>query len=140
MTNSAERQAPDPTTNPAAYIEHWADIREQRAKASQPGPYRVLPETSFGARGTGPLQMLLTPRGRRVAGVVWPATAEHIAAEANPAHALAEVALWRQVARFHQQGVDHTGDNWCGWDTEDWPCLGMRAVVAAVTAYAQDPS
>lgn len=69
---------------------------------------------------------------------------KHIAAEANPAHALAEVALWRGVAERHVAqagGLDRKICQSCRrTDTQSrfvtWPCADLLAVVAACRAYA----
>ena len=131
-------------TDPAAFVLAVTDLREQRAKAAitegSAPPWRVTEAAGCGCcaniRGGG--GTLLASADDRYA--------EHIAAEASPAHALAEVALWRGVVGRHRLGwhdplVNLTGPTVtlqqakCVSRCGDWPCMDLRAVVAAARAY-----
>jgi hypothetical protein len=133
---------PDPDTDPGGYVLAVADIREQRAKAATEGPYKARswepePEHEVVA---GPL------------GAVWlyigdeehdRADAEHIAAEADPDHALEAVRHWRTVVERHGSPA-RPGDvaPWC--QTHQMrhlldDCRALLAVVAAAKAYAGAP-
>ena len=125
-------------TDPAAFVLAVADLREQRARAATPGPYV--------ARTTDDVGELAHQVHAGPHGAVWLylgsdaqelADAEHIAAEADPDHALAEVALWRGVVERHIDGVDHLGPFCvCCWSrSRSWPCPDLLAVVAAAKAY-----
>ena len=128
----------------AAFVLAVAALREARAKAATSGPYvaRTVDEKIQLAH-----QIHAGP-----AGYVWlyigdDAEAlddtEHIAAEANPAHALAEVALWRVVAEWHGRGLGEF--DWCTTcgrvnGSVKFPCPNLLAVVAAAEAYAGGPA
>jgi hypothetical protein len=132
---------PDPQADPGAYVTAVVNLRERRIKSGTPGPYEAL---SLHTINGVDWQIHAGP-----AGAVWlyvgngkqdRADAEHIAAEANPAHALAEVALWRRVAERHG-GVRIEGKPYCGTcRSAVSPCADLLAVVAACRAYAGDAS
>jgi hypothetical protein len=81
------------------------------------------------------------------------AGAEHTA-EANPEHALAEVALWRLVAEEHHAKPTRVTDglpredpvyrvvDTCSCGRGSWPCYGplLPACVAAARAYVGSPA
>lgn len=128
---------PDAGTDPAGFVLAVADLREKRIKVATPGPYEAL---SLHTINGVDWQIHAGP-----AGAVWlyvgaedqdRADAEHIAAEANPAHALAEVALWRAVVAEHQRMAGNAatalGDDVGCWSdgSPEW-----AAVVAAARAY-----
>jgi hypothetical protein len=127
---------PDPAADLAGFVLAVAEIRERRAK------HPFVPQTQWRAnaqeydRGDEEFMVLADdpdePYGSTdVARTVetWEA-ADHIAAEANPAHALAEVALWRGIAERHYQEA-HQTPPWCAWCTSSWPCPDLLAAVAA---------
>jgi hypothetical protein len=116
------------------------DLREQRAKAVlriSKAPWSTEGEVVYGpdfADGTL----------RTIAETVYQEEADHIAAEANPAHALAEVALWRGIAERHadhEQCVDWLGRprEECTYCVELWPCADLTAAADAVRAYLGAP-
>jgi hypothetical protein len=114
---------PDAATDPTAYVLAVADLREQRVGAVRPERWRAWPAalpgewTVAGLTRDGPdPHPVATTHGLHSAE----AEAEHIAAEANPAHALTEVALWRAVVAAEE-------------------CFGAayRPVVAATVAACQ---
>jgi hypothetical protein len=132
---------PDAEQDPAGYVLAVADLREKRAKAAIPGPYEVyqLPERSIAsAQERVGLGVAGDEMGHLATFVGWgEETAVHMAAEANPAHARDEVALWRGVAARH---TSRSG-KWCDWCGSKpavhavWPCPDLLAVVAAARAY-----
>lgn len=91
---------PDAGTDPGGYLLAAADLREKRIAAATQGTWAVhdgdIVSWVVGEHGfDDDLDRVIgDPAG-------WPADHEHIAAEANPYHALAEVALWRAVAAEH---------------------------------------
>lgn len=127
---------PDDVADPAGFVLAACDLREARIKAATPGPYEAL---SLHTIDGVDWQIHAGPNG-----AVWlyvgsseqdRADAVHIAAEASPAHALAEVALWRGIAGRHEPYQD-----WCGRCQDRggvvaWPCPDLLAVVAAARAY-----
>lgn len=132
---------PDPQADPGGFVLAVADLREARAKTATPGPYEAL---SLHTINGVDWQIHAGPTG-----AVWlyigngeqdRADGEHIAAEANPAHALAEAALWRGVARRHKRNVLRGPDgvvvDACRWCNDRFPCPDLLAVVAACRAYA----
>ena len=146
---------PDAGTDPTGFVLAVADLRERRAKAATPGPWRVTTDGD----PCGPDIALVhddlddeDSESDIVARFVetWDA-AEHIAAEASPAHALAEVALWRRLAERHQsEGLDADSDGefwrdcYCGlpWTDPartDLGCLDLLAALAAARAYLGEP-
>lgn len=129
---------PDPTTDPAGFVLAVADQREQRAR-QVPGevwtPYErkayhaVWASSELGGPG---YPVAKAHSGHRQAVI------EHIAAEANPEHALKEVALWRGIVERHTAvPTQDSGDVCysCALVTP-WPCLDLLGVVAAAEAYA----
>jgi hypothetical protein len=136
---------PDPAADPAGYVLAVADLRERRAKVATESPYIVHSSLSGLAKV---YSATAEPGMQRVAitGTDEQASldAEHIAAEANPAHALAEVALWRGVAQRHDPvpGLEPLECGVCGerYTGQLWPCPDLLAVVAAAKAYAGSPS
>lgn len=142
---------PDDVADPARFVLAACDLRTARINAATPGPYKALSlHTIDGVDWhvhAGP------------SGAVWlyvgsgeqdRADAVHIAAEANPRHALAEVALWRLIATKHRAEagmfppvctacaptVEYDEDT--DGETEFLPlapCELLIAVVAAARAY-----
>ncbi len=138
---------PDPQADQTAYVFATADLREGRIRAAEsyfPGPWRRGPGYFSGygvvadARGAE-----ITKHFERES------PADHIAAEANPKHALAEVRLWRGIAGRHVQGwtdpkVQGNADSLvvlqvpqCASRCGTWPCSDLLDVVAACQAYAE---
>lgn len=124
-------------TDPAAGLAAAADLREQRTRAATGGPYgtrtyddgtEVCHEVHAGPDHLAWLYIGAADQDRT--------DAEHIAAEANPAHTLAEAALWRSIARRHTGYADELRPTptctTCGFTT---PCPDLRAAVAAARAY-----
>jgi hypothetical protein len=116
---------PDPQADPAGYVHAAADLREKRiAEYGQIAPDCFVGQYRRHVR-------------------------EHIAAEASPAHALAEVALWRGIVKRHvaadqvpgmSPSEPHCRQCWSGTDLvkfmyTPWPCPDLLAVVAAARAY-----
>lgn len=141
MTTSS---VPDREADPAGYLLAAADLREARA--------RGIPEPRWVARGnwiaswtdrctcgsSGEIAALYGHEPgcglEQVLQTSGPDEADHIAAEANPAHALAEVKLWRGIVERH--GLGRTWCLWCGeGDSIEVPCPDLRAAVAAARAY-----
>ena len=147
-------------SDPAAGILAAADLREQRATCASSGPYTVVeaiakprglyelrigptwrdPETGDEGQsvvaqvsGDGGGFLWLLPQARR--------DAEHIAAEANPAHALAAVRRWRGVVGRHQPFEFRTsgGGQNCeccrpgAWP--NWPCPDLTETADEARAY-----
>jgi hypothetical protein len=143
MTGTGVRTAlPDPATDPAGYVLAVADLREQRASAATQGEWVAAVQRGktpvVGVRGdrpgTGQAIAVSGAPGREGAGR---ANAKHIAAEANPEHALAEVALWRGVVKRHTGTADELRPRRvCACCTFTAPCPDLLAVVAAARAYA----
>jgi hypothetical protein len=131
---------PDAVADPAAFVLAVADPREKRIGLAHPV---VDSDDDIGwwvdddqncLEPTDDREPLIRGGDNEIIGSVptLPA-ADHIAAEANPAHALAEVALWRGIAERHQRvpfGFCEVGDH-----RTDWPCPDLLAVVAAARAY-----
>lgn len=142
---------PDAATDPAGFVLAVADLREKRANAVRPERWTAFQTPMPGEwmvagtrrDGTADPHRIATTHGLGSAQV----EAEHIAAEANPAHALAEVALWRGLARRHEplppRGPDDdqpmcagcVDPGACGDGEMAWPCPDLLAVVAAARAY-----
>jgi hypothetical protein len=137
---------PDAGQDPAGYVLAAADLREKRAKAVAPGPW-LLTDPNEGS-GVGPLwtvvnDAFLNPPADENAP--WLAVelhtgtkdeAEYVAAEANPKHALAEVALWRGVVERHELAMDGQDIRCCRTClSTEWPCPDLLDVVAAARAY-----
>lgn len=136
---------PNPAVDPGGYVLAVADLRERRIAAVRPERWRAWPAALPGEwtiagvtrGGNADRHPIATTHGLHSAEV----EAVHIAAEANPAHALAEVALWRGIVERHG---DHGGaSNYrgepdpalCHGCAERWPCPDLLAVVAAAQAY-----
>jgi hypothetical protein len=147
---------PDAGQDPAGYVLAVADLREKRAKAETVPQGEWLVNTQvydraeeehivFAANPDEPYS------GDDVARAVETAEiAVLIAAEGSPAHALAEVALWRLIATKHRAEagmfppvcsacaptIEYDEDT--GGETEFLPlapCELLLAVVAAARAY-----
>lgn len=128
---------------PSAGILAVADLRERRARAATQGTWDVMDPTDTD------LPHLVAFRVDADTGfdddyvslaepgdIVHVNDVEHIAAEANPVHARAEVAQWRGVVKRHFCGDSGTLI-YCEWcRSEDWPCADLLDVVAAAKAYA----
>lgn len=106
----------DPTTDPAAgFVLEVCDERERLAKRVTDSPWRGGLALSGGH------------------GFLQPADAEHIAAEANPDAVLADVALWREAAKWWMS-IDLPEPHGLE-DTLCRDCALFAAVVAAARAY-----
>lgn len=120
-------------SDPAAGILAAADLREQRAKAATPGPY-VVSDVTVRTDEVDIARVLFAP-----------ADAVHIAAEANPAHALAAVHRWRGVVERHTRAdrldpalcVCRLGD---GGPGGRWPCIDIRETADEARAYVSGGS
>lgn len=128
--------------DPAAGILAAADLREQRAKAATAGATLLRYE-----HGGGRLANFGFTSQERflVADLYNEADREHIAAEANPAHALAAVRRWRGVVERHR-GYTPQWDRvepsprctWCRTDPRErigWPCPDVVETAAEARAY-----
>lgn len=81
---------------------------------------------------------------------VSPEVAEHIAAEANPTHALAAVHRWRGVVKRHggQERFGPRSERECGTcigsfayeEGADWPCPDLTDTADEVRAYLGNPT
>jgi len=123
----------------AAGILAVADLRERRANAVTEGPYAARKndggyEIAAGERGAVWLYIGDDDQDR--------ADAEHLAAEAAPAHALAAVCRWRRVVERHVVGQmigegeeNYAGCEWCWQVTEEWPCPDLRETADEARAY-----
>lgn len=131
-------------SDPAAFILRAADLREQRAEAAHPGGWYA-----------GTSNWIVAVVGDMadefdVAKTQGAADAEHIAAEANPAHALAAVRRWRGVVERHksaeiphmvstggsglrQDGVTLVCRVCCGFS--EWPCPDLTETADEARAY-----
>lgn len=118
-----------------------ADLREQRAKAATPGPYvpyyTGVEQSPTQSDGTWPAlticDTVVSDRPRQA----WP-NAEHIAAEASPAHALAAVRHWRGVVERHtpMRIRSKDGRDVCQWcDGSLWPCDDLTETADEARAY-----
>lgn len=111
-----------------------ADVRQARAEAAavvSPGPWYADAEFVYG-RDFADGSM------RHVAEALFGEVAEHIAAEASPAHALAAVRHWRGTVGRHGRALGRFG--WC--DTcgkvngnVSFPCPDLVAVADEARAY-----
>jgi len=119
--------------DPAAGILAVADLREQRAKAKAipDGEYFIASEDDFEAYH---VLSRAFPAPRDVARDL-PSLdlAEHIAAEANPAHALAAVRRWRGVVERHRPW--HNARNLCQRDSDPYPCPDLTETLDEARAY-----
>ena len=136
---------PDRAVDPTGFLLAAADVREKRIDAATPGPWHSNghdeEEGGCGLLGGG------VPGSMQERGIAYTtaftnrrchADAEHIAAEANPAHARAEVALWRACAAEHQRREGNVRVSLgAEFDSAGWrdgsPVLA--AAVAAARAY-----
>lgn len=131
-------------SDPAAGILAIADLREQRAKRVASGPWLARPAGSTGRPTVWDIN------GYLVSETPGSPYAEHIAAEANPAHALAAVRRWRGVVERHymepgmfppQCGACKpmsTFDELDGAETvwvPIWPCDDLRETADEARAY-----
>lgn len=119
-----------------------ADVREAQALAAlalgtdwhvAPDGYDDLTLWATKPEGAGPPYPVV--RGSRLGGR-WQTILGHIAAEADPAHALAEVTLWRDIAERHR--IDFAAPTWprlCVACRLPAPCPELLAAVAAARAY-----
>jgi hypothetical protein len=120
---------PDPATDPTGYVLAVADLREARIEEVMVGPYQVQTIDGGHQIHAGPDGAVWLYIGDADADWI---DAEHISAEANPAHARAEVALWRAVANLpHAWQCYSTGQIVCDCPTR--PTLDHA--VAAARAY-----
>lgn len=113
---------PDAGQDPTGYVLAAADLREKRAKAATAANWRPQPSYPWGIwqeAGSDDPGFVSTSLATNAAP-----DAVHIAAEANPEHALAEVALWREVAVLTRD-LYH----------DLYPHPLMAAAVAAARAY-----
>ncbi len=136
---------PDPDTDPAGYVLAVADLREKRIDGLPHDPWTVC-DANEGSNPYGPLWMVTNDAFHNPPAdddELWLAVelhtgtkdyAVHFAAEANPAHARAEVALWRGIAErsWHDE---ESGE--CDRCRMHWPCSDLLAVVAAARAYQE---
>jgi hypothetical protein len=132
----------DADTSPAAGILAVADLREQRAKAATAGlwhPRKEYPQTVWQGEGdptddasSDDFGIVSTTLAMNPA-----ADAEHIAAEANPAHALAAVRRWRGVVERHtlMQPAQTPWCRWCDGDEARWPCPDLVETADEARAY-----
>lgn len=139
-------------TAPGSYVLVVALLREERARAATPGPWLQAPDTHAGrvwiqrtaakwhSLGPPDMEPLFSLRGDE-SYAQREADAAFVVAEANSAHALAEVALWRGVVERHRPYDDnipalcyacHEAPEGCAGE---WPCPDLLAVVAAAKAY-----
>lgn len=134
---------PDDVADPAGFVLAACDLREKRIEAVRPERWLAWPAALPGewivaglTRGGPDPHPIATTHGLHSAEL----EAVHVAAEANPAHALAEVALWRGVAKRHQRNIlrgpeSVLNPNRCQWCNDNYPCPDLLAVVAAARAY-----
>lgn len=121
-----------------------ADVRQARAEAATPGRWRYNPEKAWHRPGTAEYEegVFAGPAGRSATTVAITGAAddpqsmhdaEHIAAEASPAHALAAVRHWRSVAERHVSGP--IWSQGCQECRQVWPCDDMWEVADEARAY-----
>jgi hypothetical protein len=140
---------PDDVADPTGFVLAACDLREARINAAGRGTWEAICAGPDGWE----VRDVVPPTGRRRRRIIARvrmgpfeldrAAALHIAAEANPAHALAEVALWRGMAGRHwgKQTVamppHPDGPIYCCATcmTDVWPCPDLRDAVAAARAY-----
>jgi hypothetical protein len=120
-------------SDPAAGILAVADLRERRVKVASPGEWRSSP-------GMSTIYSPVPGGHQRTAIALYPVDAEHIAAEANPAHALAAVRRWRGVVERHKLIDQDT--LFCSWCSDEsahpdtaWPCVEIRETADEARAY-----
>jgi hypothetical protein len=140
-------------SDPAAGILAVADLREQRAKAATPQRWEVEDWP------LKPDRWQVFARMDTVATDATQSDAEHIAAEANPAHALAAVRRWRGVVERHKPmetqlweraglgGIRGAGlARVCAWcpaprtSYTPWPCPDLTETADEARAYVSDGS
>jgi hypothetical protein len=140
---------PDPGTDPAAYLLAVADLREQRAEAATGGGTWRLEESDgahaivLASSGSHESQYteieythgLYTEDGDQYETACL--IAGHIAAEANPDHALKEVALWRAVVYEHEEFFRRLRA--AGSTQPERPGVLLLCAVEAAKAYAGAP-
>ena len=111
-----------------------ADLRERRARSATAGPYYVVANDLIGGymvrNEDAPPS---SAYGRDVADFMTEEDCHHIAAEANPAHALAAVHHWRGVVERHDAKA--TTPTLCAWCLGNWPCPDLQEVAAEARAY-----
>ncbi len=133
---------PDAVADSAGFVLAVAEIREARAKSAIPGPWcptwthdairHVQRNVDIDCSAHDDDGGAVSEDCRRFGRY----DGEHIAAEANPAHALAEVALWRTIVSRHVLVTDPGTDSWCRMCVvPEYPCADLLAVVAAARAY-----
>jgi hypothetical protein len=136
-------------TDPAGGVLAAAELRETRAKtlpAWDMGPtdegheFRLLPEGHHGSYESQYCEIQyhhsIDPQnGAQYAHAE--TIAEHVAAEADPAHALAEAALWRVIVKSCGPYSDNGMEVLCGRG-DPWPCPDLSAAVDAARAYLGD--
>jgi hypothetical protein len=154
MSETDARTAlPDPTTDPAGYVLAVADLREQRARDVAEGPW--CPQWVYQAVRHIGRNVDLECADHGYDCPTWDRyDGAFVAAEANPPHALAEIALWRAMAYEHRRSqirvtadphaltpVFRTVDT-CSCGSGAWPCdrTVFAAAIAAARAYAGSPA
>lgn len=127
-------------TDPTGYVLAVADLREKRATSVPRGTWRI--EGQVYDRGEEDLMLVHDDLPGEFDSdtiarfIETRAAAAHLAAEASPAHALAEVALWRYLA-------DWPHDDLCSYGPPPCECTSgqlLTRAVAACRAYAGDVS
>ena len=127
-----------------------ADLRDDRAKLATQGRWGVVNGTTIatGVKQTSPGCFGFIAKiaeveydhcesgDRDFAEQQADADAEHIAAEANPAHAFAAVDRWRGVIERHRISVEGP-EPWCLVDAAAWPCPDLTATADEARAYLQ---
>lgn len=109
-------------SDPAAGILAVADLREQRATDYGDGATRLARQH---------LRLSLNLH----------AMSDYIAAEANPAHALAAVRRWRGVVERHRMidSLFPLSCDWCSQETDDllvvWPCPDLTETTDEARTY-----
>ena len=98
---------PDAGQDPAGYVLTVADLREARAKAFGIGDQAFIGGWLAGrvdgcGCGAGEPGYPHEPHCGWEPLVKFDGPGEHVPAEANPAHGLAEVALWRGIVKRHE--------------------------------------
>ena len=129
--------------DPAAGILAAADLRKQRAKAMG-GPWRaygrhIVEETTACTCAGGPPYGHEPHCGQELVAEFNEDAAEHIAAEANPAHALAAVRRWVKAAERHHV-EPFGGVPLCVYDSRNWPCPDLTETADEARAYLGETS
>jgi hypothetical protein len=145
MTEQRHGTEPTDVQDPTGFVLAAADLRERRA--TYLGVLQSTWRASTQVYDRGDEDHMVTAddvehefQSDVVARMIENApTAEHIAAEANPEHALAEVALWRGIAQRHRSGRQTYGSTvvtiCMACAGERFPCPDLLAAVAAARAY-----